>query len=144
MSFFRPRVSFHLNFASPFNVKTHNSSDIFWLKHYALDKRAHQSTNFQIFQCFNESWPNSSYQFRNHKVKVYSNFASLFSVMKYNFSVFLLSQTLILLTKRPVRVKFSNFCVVWWKFTKFLMSCLKLQVDFSLNFGFWNYKSIFL
>ena len=40
-------------------------------------KRAHQSTNFETFVCFNESSPNSSCQFWNHKVKVYLNFASL-------------------------------------------------------------------
>ena len=75
-------------------------------------KRPHQSTNFQIFECFNESSPNSSCQFWNHKVKVYSNFASLF-----------------------IEFKFSDIWVVGWKFTKFFMSCLKLQVRFSLNFS---------
>ena len=59
-------------------------------------KRAHQSTNFQIFECFNESLPNSSCQFWNHKVKVYSNFASLFSVIS---PLYFLSQTFILWTK---------------------------------------------
>ena len=44
---------------------------------------------FQTFECSNESSPNSSRHFRNCKVKVYSNFASLFSVMKNNSSVFL-------------------------------------------------------
>ena len=51
-------------------------------------KRSHQNTNFQIFECFNETSLNSSCQFWNHKVKVYSNFASLFSVMKDNSTVF--------------------------------------------------------
>ena len=36
--------------------------------------------------------------------------------------------------KEPVEVKFSNFWVVRWNLTKFLKSCLKLQVSFSLNF----------
>ena len=31
-------------------------------------------------------------------------------------------------------MKFSDFWVVWWKFTKFLVSYLKPQVSFSLNF----------
>ena len=31
--------------------------------------------------------------------------------------------------------KLLVFWVVWWKFTKFLMSYLKLQVSFSLNFA---------
>ena len=30
-------------------------------------------------------------------------------------------------------MKFSDFWVVWWKFTKFLVSYLKPQVSFSLN-----------
>ena len=36
--------------------------------------------------------------------------------------------------KEPIKVKLSNFWVVGLKFTKFLMSCLKLLVSFSLNF----------
>ena len=31
--------------------------------------------------------------------------------------------------------QFSDFWMVGWKFTKFLVSCLKLQVSFSLNFA---------
>ena len=50
--------------------------------------------------CFNESSPNSSCQFWNRKVKVYSNFASLFSFKKNNSSVFFLAQTSIIWTKR--------------------------------------------
>ena len=34
LSFFKPRVSFSLNFASPFSVMTHNSCEIFSLKHF--------------------------------------------------------------------------------------------------------------
>ena len=45
--FLKPRVSFPLNFASPFSVMIHNSYEIFWLKYYMLwTKRAHQSTGF--------------------------------------------------------------------------------------------------
>ena len=92
-------------------------------------KRAHESTNFQIFDCFNESSPNSSCQFWNHSVKVYSNFASMFSVMKDNSSVFFYLKPLYF------GQKFSNFWVVGWKFTKFKTSYLKLQVSFSLKFA---------
>ena len=50
---------------------------IFQLKRYVLwTKRAHQSTTFQTFECSNESSLNSSCHFWNHKVRVYSNFAS--------------------------------------------------------------------
>ena len=35
--------------------------------------------------------------------------------------------------KEPIKNEFSDFWVVGWKFTKFLVSCLKPQVSFSLN-----------
>ena len=70
-------------------------------------KRAHQNTSFYTFVCFNEISPNSSCQFWNHQVKVYSNFTSLFNVMKDNSSVFFLAQTFIRWTK-------SNFQTLEW------------------------------
>ena len=92
MSFFKPQVSFPLNFAPPFSVMAHNSSEMFQLKHYMLwKKRVYQCTIFQTFECSKNSSFNSSWHFWNHKVKVYSNFASLFIVMKDNSSVFLSS-----------------------------------------------------
>ena len=56
-------------------------------------------------------------------------FASLFSVVKDNSSVFFYLKPLYFVQK------FSNFWVVAWKFTKFKMSYLKLQVNFTLNFA---------
>ena len=61
---FKPGVSFPSCFASPFIVMTHNSSEIFYLKHYMLKtKKTHQSTHFQTSDWFNESSPNSSCHF---------------------------------------------------------------------------------
>ena len=37
MLFFKPHISFPLNFASPFSVMTQNSSEIFQLKHMLPD-----------------------------------------------------------------------------------------------------------
>ena len=72
MSFFNPRVSFPLTFASSISVIIHNSYEIFYLKHYMLwTKRPHQSTVFQTFEYSNESSSNSSYHFWNHKVRVF-------------------------------------------------------------------------
>ena len=56
-------------------------------------KRAHQTTIFQTSECSNESSPNSSCHFWNHKARFYSNFASLFSVLKDNSSEFFLAHT---------------------------------------------------
>ena len=87
---FSSHESFFLNFASSFSVMTHNSYEIFELKHYLLwTKWAQQSTILQTVECSNESSPNSSCYFWNHQIGVYSNLASLFSVMKNNSSIFL-------------------------------------------------------
>ena len=133
-SVYKPWVGFSLNFALPFSVMTHNSSEIFQLKHYMLwTKTAHQKTTFQTVECFNEDSPSCSCHFWNHKVKFYSNFTSLFSVMKitslYFFSSKYFGQ------KESIEVKFPAFSVVGWTFTKFLMLYLKSKVSFSLNFG---------
>ena len=90
--------------------------------------------NFQTFGCSNESSPNSSCHFWNHKVRVYSNFASLFSVMKNNSSF--CSQHLEYFGQKELIEKiFSDFSVVGWKFTKLLMSYLKPPISSSLNFA---------
>ena len=61
ISFFKSQVNFYLDFAIPFSVMTHNSSEIFQLKPYMLcTERAHQCTIFQTFACSNENSPNSS------------------------------------------------------------------------------------
>ena len=52
------------------------------LQYMLWTKRAHQCTIFQTFECSNESSPNSLCHLWNHKVRVYSNSVSLFSVMK--------------------------------------------------------------
>ena len=89
---------------------------------------------FFRLECSNESSPNSSCHFWNYKVRVYSNSASLFSIMKDNSSVFCSSNLVYFGQKEPIEKKFSDFWVVRWKLTKFLMSYFKLQVSFSLNF----------
>ena len=101
-------------------------------------KRAHESTNFQVFDCFNESSPNSSCQFWNHSVKVYSNFASMFSVMKDNSSVFFYLKPLYFWQKEPVKVKFSNFWVVGWKLPNTLCqvwNCTSVFFNFATLFS---------
>ena len=124
MSFFKTRVSFPLNYASSFSVMKHNSYEIFQLKHFMFStKRTHDSTISQIFECTNEGSPNSSCHFRNHKVRVYSNFVSLFSFIKDNSFVFLQLKPCILWTKKAHRKEILRF----------LMLYLKSQVSFSLN-----------
>ena len=99
----------------------------------------------QNFKCSNESSPNSSCHLWNHKVRVYSNFASLFTVMKNNISVFFSWNLTYFGQKELIEVKFPDFWVAGWKFTKFL-SYLKPQVRFFVSleitlvyFFSWNF-----
>ena len=92
-----------------------------------LTKRAHKITNFKIFECFNESSPNSSCQNWNHKVKVYSNFESLFNVTKDNSSVFFYLKPLYFGQKEPIEVTFE---------------CLGEKSP-SFLCHIWNYNSVF-
>ena len=55
---------------------------------YAFDKKSPSLYNFQTFGCSNESSPSSSCHFWKYRVRVYSKFATLFSVVKDNSSVF--------------------------------------------------------
>ena len=75
-----------------------------------LTKRTHQCRIFQTFESSNVGSPNSSCHFWNHKVRVYSNFSSLFNVMKDNFSVFFLAQASYTLEKKsPSKWNFQTF-----------------------------------
>ena len=95
-------------------------------------KRAHQITNFQLFECFNESSPNSSWQLWNHKIKVYSNFVSLFSVTKNTSSAFFHPKPLSFgIKKSPSKIHFQTF------------ECLGENSPIFLC-HIWNYKSVFL
>ena len=115
------------NFLHHPSVSWHNSSEIFWLKHYILwTKRSHQCTIFQTFKCSNESSPNSSCHFWNKKGRIYSNFASLFSLIKDSASAIFLAQTLYTLYKSiPSKFQFSNFSLHALKFTKSLILLFK-------------------
>ena len=77
---------------------------------------------------------NSSCQFWNQKVTVYSNFASLFSAMKNNSSVFffyLISNLYALDKKSPSKWTFHTFGYLGEKSPNLLCHI-------------WNYKSVFL
>ena len=98
-------------------------------------KRAHQCIIFQIFECSNESSPNSSCQFSNRNM-VYSNFASLFIVMKDNSSVFFQLKPHILSTKIAYRSEIFGLSSGWVKIHKIPHVIFETTlVSFSLNFA---------
>ena len=127
MSFFKPQVSFPLNFASPFSFMAHNPSETFKLKRYMLwTKRVHQWT---VFQTVMKVHPIPHAIFETTR----SGFIQILHHCSVSWKITLLyffSSNIIYFGQ-----KLSNFWVVGWKFTKFLMSYLKPQVSFSLNFA---------
>ena len=136
MSFFNPQVSFCLNFATPFSVMTHNSSEIFKLKQYILwSKKAHQWTTFRLLGAL----------MKVHLIHhaIFETTRPGFIQILHHYSVswkitplyFFSSNLIYFGQKQPIQVKFSDFWVDGWKFPKFLMSYLKPQVIFSLNFA---------
>ena len=71
----------------------------------------------------------------------FSNFASLFVVIKQLICTFL-AQTLYTLDKNsPWKWRFSDFWVPWWKFTKFLMLFLKPWVSSSSKIA-WHFSVV--
>ena len=118
MPFFKLQVGFLLDFALPSSVMTYNPSEISSWKCILWTKRAHQCTIFQNFERCNESSPNSSCHFWNHKVRIYSNSASLFSFMKDNSSVFFQLKPYILRTKIAQWSKTLELLSGWVKIYK--------------------------
>ena len=82
-------IKFTLNFRSPFSFMTHNHvkfsswNIILLLSKYAI---------FQTLSALMKVHPIPHVIFRNYKVIVYSNFASLFSAMKDNSCIFFRSE----------------------------------------------------
>ena len=88
MSILKWQTNSSTNFVLLFIVMTHNSSVNFNVIHSRLwIKRSHQSPNFETFKCSGENTSNFWSHFLNHKFVFFSNFASLFSVLKDNPSV---------------------------------------------------------
>ena len=89
MSLFNPQVSFHLNFATPFSVMTHKSSESFQLKQYMLwTKRAHQCTIFRLLGALRMKVPPSLHTMFETIMSGFLDFASLFSASRDNSSLF--------------------------------------------------------
>ena len=98
--------------------------------HFLLwTKWSHESTNFDTFKHSDESLPNSSRHFPNRHFSW--NFAWLFSVIRYNSSVFFFGQMLYTLHKRD-----KSQCKFW------RIECSDQNSPNSCHF--WNNKSIFL
>ena len=88
MSFLKAQVSFPSNFASIFSATKHNSSVIFYPKHYILwSKAVYQSVNFWDFQGLESEFVKFFMSVLKRKVNSSSDFLAFFSVIRHNSSV---------------------------------------------------------
>ena len=119
---------------------THNSSEIFQLKHYMLlTKRAHQCTMFQTLSALMKVHPILLAICETIRLRFIPIFHYCSVLWKISCLYFLAETSHTLDKNSPSKWLFLDFWVVGWKFTKFLMSYLKQQVSFSLNFAsFFN------
>ena len=95
-------------------------------------KRVHQSTSFRFLSALMKVFPIPHVSFETTRSRFIQilHHCSVSSLL----CIFYL-RPLYFEQKQPIEMKFSDFWVVRWKFTKFLMSCLELQVSFYLNFS---------
>ena len=115
MSFLEPRVGFSSVFAFPVSLMRHSSSVQIARLFIFL------SAPMKIFETTRPEFIQTLHYY---------------SVSKRVTPLYLFSSNLIYFRlKEPIKVRFLDFLVVWWKFTKFLLPCLKLEVSFSLNFA---------
>ena len=110
----------------------HNSPVNFKLIHFLLwIKGSHQSPNFYTFERALVKFANFLLLFLKAQVSFPSNFASIFSAIKHNTSVFFLAQTLYALVKSsPLKCKFWRVSSAWAKI------CQIPHVDFELTSQF--------
>ena len=103
MSFFKSRVSFHLNFASTFTVMTRNSSDIFKLKRVICfgQRETNKVKYFRLLSALMEAHPIPYAIFETLRSGFIQN-SKLFSVVEDSSSVFFLAQTLCTLDKKSI------------------------------------------
>ena len=132
---FQAMSHFPLNFASPFNVITYFLWNFPAETLYAFDKKILSMYIFSLLSALIIVHPIPH--------AIFENTSSGFIQILHHCSVpwkitplYYFSSNLIYFgQKETIRVKFLDFWVVGWKFTKFLKSYLKPQVSFSLNFA---------
>ena len=138
MLFFKPQVSFRLNFAIPFSTMTHNSSEISLLKQCMLwTKRTHQCTIFRLLGDLMKVHPICHAIFETTRSGCIQILYYCSVSWKINPLYFFSWNVIWFWHKQPTEVIFSEGWkwVVRWKFTKFFISYLKPQVSFSLDFA---------
>ena len=132
MSFLKAQVSFPSNIVSVFSAIKHNSPISFLPQTlYTLFKRSPLKCKFFRFSSARAKLPQIPYV----NFELTSQFLFRFSIILHCHDTKLPCQfqahTFSTLDQSiPSKSQFFDFPVFWWKFTKFLMSFLKLHVSF--------------
>ena len=124
MSFFKPQVISSSNFSSLFNVMTHNSSVPFRLKHNILSTKV-ENIKVQTFRLATSRIKIQKFFMSFLEPVLFSNFASLFSVMRQNPFVPFHLKIYMLSTKRAQKVQIVRPSAAW-----------KLQATSPFSFKF--------
>ena len=135
--FFKQKVSFSSKFGSLFSVM--EMILLYFLAEtlYGIDKSGTSKCKFSDLPLLALKFTKFFVPFMEPRVSFSSNFASLFSIMRHNYSVYTFSSKSWYTLDKSNRSKcnFLDFWLLAWKLTKFIMSFLKPQVNFSLIFA---------
>ena len=114
ISFFKPQVSFLLNFASIFFVLAQTS--------YTLDENSPSKWNVWIFQWLGGlKFTKFLMSYLISQVSFSLNLVSLFNVTRSNSFVFLVKTLYDFYNRSPSKCKISDFRLLRWNFTKFYL-----------------------
>ena len=138
MSFLKQKVSFSSKLGSLYSVMSDHYFVLFQLKLYMLlTKVAYQSAKCQT--CNNCSLAlkltKSIMLFLQPRISFSSNFASLFSVMRHNSSVFFHLNLCMFWRKEPIKVQISRLSTARMKLKQISYVIFQDTSQFSLNFA---------
>ena len=111
----------------------HNSSVFFYLKHYVLLTKSSQS------KCKFLDFPQPVLKFAKSFMSFFKQKSAFLQSLDHSYMswkitpLYIFSWNFILLYKETIKSKFSDFWLLPWKLTKFLMLFFKPQVSFSFN-----------
>ena len=138
MSILKWQVNFYSDFSSFFSAITYNSSVVHvvcssWI-FYLEQKDPMKISIFWHFQVFWWKFAKFLMSFSKPQVSFSSNFAWLFSVMKYTPLYFFRSNVVYFAQKGLIKVQIFYFLLLRSNFTKFLL-ILKQKISFPSNFA---------
>ena len=132
MSFFKAQVSSSSNFASFFSAMTDNSSVLFWLN--TFEKSSYSKNKFSDLPLLALKFTKFLVSFLETRVSFSSNFGSLCSVMRHNFSVLFHLNIICFGQNEPIIVQIFRLSTAWMKINQ--IPYVIFQAASQLSFKF--------